>query len=100
MAGKRRAERHAGSYTPREEQETMLGLPTKEPEQVTPEAALLRHLHEGTVSPEAALVPEARLRQVVARYRPPRVPEGQLGLGTSFGASADASQVDLFDRKR
>jgi hypothetical protein len=85
----------AEGYTLRPEQGAMLGLPTKPPEQLPADAGVLRQLVEG------ALPAETRLQRVVRRYRAPSVPDGQLGLGTSFGASGGASQMGLFDpRKR
>jgi hypothetical protein len=88
-----------GTYTPRDDQETMLGLSTREPERVaaTPEAALARDISAGLVDPGV------RLRRVVNKYRAPRVPEGQMGLGVAFGASVESSHMqlgDLFARRK
>lgn len=87
-----RAKKKAGegeaesSYWLREEQETMLGLPTKAPEQVPEETWLAR------------LAPDARLQRVVAKYRPPAAPKEQMGFGLAFGAVTQANQLDMFRR--
>jgi hypothetical protein len=76
------------SYTLREEQVTMLDLPTKPPEKLPEESWL------------AKLAPDARLQRVVAKYRPPQAPKEQMGLGLAFGAVSDANQLDLFDTEK
>lgn len=81
---KAKAEPEASSYTLREEQETMLGLPTKAPETVPFEELIAR------------LGPDARLQRVVAKYRPAPAPREQMGFGLAFGAVSEANQLDMF----
>jgi hypothetical protein len=89
MAAKKKAQARKAepesSYTLREEQVTMLGLPTKPPEKLPEESWL------------AKLAPDARLQRVVANYRPPQAPPEQMGFGLAFGAVSDANQLGLFD---
>jgi hypothetical protein len=73
------------AYTLREEQQTMLGLPTKAPEKVPEEVLLARLLPD-----------EVRLQRVVEKYKPRPAPAGQMGFGAAFGAVTDANQLDLF----
>lgn len=86
MAKRKKPEPLEASYTLRSEQETMLGLPTKVPEQILEELRL------------AKIAPDVHLQRVVAKYRSPPAPAGQMGFGLSFGAVPQANQLDMFTK--
>lgn len=96
MAAKKRTE-PPGSYTPRDEQQTMPGLPSQAP--------VVLPLSEQDRRRLELLPPQDRLRQILQRWgvpaarRGPPVPEGQLGLPGVAGLETPANQMDLFDKR-